>query len=168
MGFEVDFLGERVGRVMVGFMGKMKKQKVIHGPHATPSHHGPPPLPLAAMPGRRTGPCRKPRTSETMAIHPGPRTSTERPAAITMLGQMDPAAAEFEENSSCDDSTRWKCGTRESAIGSGKLLLYTVWHQFQLRPKLSISLLHLVRRNTVGMCSIQGTPSSNSIISFEL
>ncbi|KAM3255356.1 hypothetical protein ACQJBY_048588 [Aegilops geniculata] len=96
MGFEVDFLGERVGRVMVGFMGKMKKQKVVHGLHATPSHHGPPPLPLAAMPGRRTGPCRTPRTSETMAIHPGPRTSTERPAAITMLGQMDSAAAEFE------------------------------------------------------------------------
>ncbi|SPT18936.1 unnamed protein product [Triticum aestivum] len=47
MGFEVeDFLGERVGRMMVGFMGKMKKQKVIHGPHATPSRHAPPPLPL--------------------------------------------------------------------------------------------------------------------------
>ena len=46
-------------------------------------------------------------------------------------------------------------GQGMSAIGSGKLLLYTVWHQFQLRPKLSISLLHLVCRNTVGMCSIQ-------------
>ena len=47
MGFEVeDFLGERVGRMMVGFMGKMKKQKVIHDPHATPSRHAPPPLPL--------------------------------------------------------------------------------------------------------------------------
>ncbi|XBI65723.1 hypothetical protein VPH35_045503 [Triticum aestivum] len=145
MGFEVDFLGERVGRVMVGFMGKMKKQKVIHGPHAMPSHRGPPPLPLAAMPGRRTGPCRTPRTSETMAIHPGPRRT------VAVMTQQDGSA-----------------GQGMSAIGSSKLLMYTVWHQFQLRPKLSILLLHLVCRNTVGVCSIQGTPSSNSITSFEL
>ncbi|KAM3369475.1 hypothetical protein ACQJBY_017399 [Aegilops geniculata] len=46
MGFEVDLLGERVGRMVMGFMGKRKKQKVIHGPHATPTYHAPPPLPL--------------------------------------------------------------------------------------------------------------------------
>ncbi|KAM3255355.1 hypothetical protein ACQJBY_048588 [Aegilops geniculata] len=163
MGFEVDFLGERVGRVMVGFMGKMKKQKVVHGLHATPSHHGPPPLPLAAMPGRRTGPCRTPRTSETMAIHPGPSAQDKHRATS---GDNYARADGFRRGGVRDTNRRTVVvmtqqdgseGQGMSAIGSGKLLLYTVWHQFQLHPKLSISLLHLVCRSTVGMCSIQGT-----------
>ncbi|XBH84667.1 hypothetical protein VPH35_072785 [Triticum aestivum] len=129
MGFEVDFLGERVGRVMVGFMRKMKKLKVIHGPRSRATT-GLFPCRSAAMPGRRTGPCRTPRTSESRAdkhrVTSGDNYA--RADRFRRGGVRDTNRRIVAVMTQQDGSVG--VGQGMSAIGSGKLLMYTVRHQF--------------------------------------